>query len=206
MAKFRTEEFKTPEARLSYAYSLFKARAQQAGGKEQFGCTLIFPKSAMPALAEMVKKCIIGEWGDKGIERAKAGLIKSPFLMGDGKEARNKTTGEIAPGLGPDVFFIRPSANAERPPAVRWKDPNTQETETNVYSGCYGKAVVNCYAWNNAQNGDGVSFGISMFQKLREGERLGGSGPIDAEKWMDQVPDEGPMPETAGSGAASLFG
>ena len=111
----------------------------------------------------------------KGIEKAKAGLIKSPFLAGDGKEARNKQSGELHPGMGPDVFFIRPSANKDRPPAVWWKDPNKQEDETTVYSGCYGKAILNCFAWHNDKSGDGVSFGISGFQKHADGDRLGGS-------------------------------
>ena len=207
MAKFRTDDFKTDECRLSYAFGLFKVQ-KNSSGRETYGCTLIFQKSAMPKLAEQVKACIIGEHGEKGLERAKAGLIKSPFLSGDGKEARNKTTGDLHPGMGPDVFFIRPSANVDRPPAVRWKDPNRQETEDTVYSGCYGKAVLNCFAWHNDQNGDGVSFGIQMFQKLREGERLGGSGGVDPDKWMETVADEGPMPDSVkqGDGAAGLFG
>lgn len=209
MAKARCEDFKSPECRLSYAGGLFKTRASVAGGRETFGCTLIFPKSARAELEKKVAEVIVAEWGEKGIAKAKAGLIKSPFLAGDGKEAHNKTTGELHGGLGPDVFFIRPSANADRPPFVRWKDPNTQETEQTVYSGCYGKAILNCFAWNNPQNGDGVSFGLIGFQKLREGEPLGGSGgQADPKKWVESVADDGPLPESVqnGAGASGLFG
>ena len=209
MAKARSDDFKSPECRLSYAGGLFKARSAEGSAREKYGCTLIFPKSARAELEKIVAKVIVDEWGEKGIAKAKAGLIKSPFLAGDGKEAHNKTTGEIHPGLGPDVFFIRPTANSDRPPFVRWRDPNTQETEMTVYSGCYGKAVLNCFAWNNPQNGDGVSFGIVGFQKLREGESLGGSGgQADPEKWMETVADEGPTPESTqnGAGAGGLFG
>lgn len=205
---FSGDNFKTPECRLSYASGLFKARAVK-NGVPKFGCTLIFPKSAKAILEAEIAKVLIGEWGDKGIARAKAGVIKTPILLGDGKEAKNKETGEINAGLGPDVIFIRPNANADRPPAIRWKDPNLQETEANVYSGCYGKAVLNVYAWHFGDtNTDGVSFGVAFFQKLREGERLGGAGPIDAEKYMESVADEGPAPDSTkdGSGAAGLFG
>ena len=208
MAKARSDDFKTPECRLSYARDLFKAREQKnddGSTRVKYGCTLIFPKSALPVLENMVAKVIVDEWGEKGIARAKQGMIKSPFLAGDGKEARNKTTGELHAGMGPDVFFIRPTANSDRPPQVRYKDPNLQETETTVYSGCYGKAVVHFYAWHHDKSGDMVGCGISMFQKLRDGEHLGG-GPVEAEKWMESVPDEGPMPETAGAGAGGLFG
>jgi hypothetical protein len=204
----RSPDFKTPLCRLSYAGGLFKPRAAVDGGPKRYGATLIFPKSARAELEAHVAQVITDEWGVKGIEKAKAGLIKSPFLAGDGKEARNKTSGDLHPGMGADVFFIRPGANEDRPPAVRWKSPNAQETEENVYSGCWGKAVLNCFAWHNAQSGDGISFGIQMFQKTAEGERLGGSGPVDAEKYFETVEDSGPAPSETqgGKGAAGLFG
>jgi Protein of unknown function (DUF2815) len=207
MANARSQDFKTPLCRLSYAQSLFKARVIEEGKPAKFGCTLIFPKAAKAELEKHVAEVITAEWGPKGIERAKNGLIKSPFLAGDGKEARNKQTGEINPGLGSEFFFIRVQANEDRPPAVWWKSPNVQETEANVYSGSYGKAILNCFAWHNDKSGDGVSFGINGFQKHAEGERLGGSGPIDTEKWSETIADEGPAPDSTktGAGASSLF-
>jgi hypothetical protein len=208
MAMARSEDFKSPECRLSYASGLFKPRAAAEGAPERYSATLIFPKAARADLEKHVAKVIEDEWGKKGIERAKAGMIKSPFLAGDGKEARSKSSGELHGGMGPDVFFIRVQANKDRPPAVRWKDPNLQETEANVFSGCYGKAVLNCFAWNNAQSGDGVSFGIQMFQRTREGERLGGSGGIDPEKFYETIPDDGtgaPAATKDGAGASGLF-
>lgn len=208
MAMERTEEFKTPLCRLAYAMNLYKARAGEDGGKERFGCALIFPKAERAALEKIVGELILKQWGPAGLERAKKGLIKSPFLAGDGKEAHSKKTGELNPGMGPDVFFIRPSANVDHPPAVRWKSPNTQETEANVYSGCYGKAVLNAFCWTNPKNGDGVSFGIAMFQKISEGERLGGSGGVDTDKYYEVIEDTGDAPAstTGGAGASGLFG
>lgn len=207
MAKARTPDFKTPMCRLSYANGLFKARSQEEGKPPKFGATLIFPNSARAELEKHVAETIVAEWGDKGIEMAKKGLIKSPFLAGDGKEARSKKTGDIHAGLGADFFFIRPSANEDRPPAVRWKNPNLQETESNVYSGCYGKAVLNCFAWHNDKSGDGVSFGLQMFQKLGEGDPLAASA-VDVDKHFETVEDAGPAPSETqgGKGAAGLFG
>jgi hypothetical protein len=149
MAKARSEDFKTPECRLSYASGLFKPRAvpnpDGSPGREQYGCTLIFPLAALKELEKVVAKVIVDEWGEKGLERAKQGLIKSPFLAGDGKEARNKASGELHPGMGPDVFMIRPNSGKDNPPQIIWKNPNVQETEAPVYSGCYGKDVLNAY-------------------------------------------------------------
>ena len=204
----RSEDFKTSEARLSFAQSLYKARTQKNSTRKKYGCTLIFPKSARADLEAKVFAVCKDEWGDKALEMIKNKLIKSPFLAGDSKEARSKTTGELHPGMGADVFFIRVQANEDRPPWVRWKDKNTQETEATVYSGCYGKAVVNLFAWKNDEGGLGVSFGIQGFQKLRDGEKLGGSGGDDPEKWVETIEDAGDAPEStkSGGGAASLFG
>lgn len=207
MAMERSEDFKSPLCRIAFANTLFKPRAQSEGAVEKYGCTLIFPKSAdLSVMQNALRGVIVGQWGDKGLERAKAGLIKSPFLAGDGKEARSKKSGELHSGFGPDVVFIR--VQSIRAPLVRWKSENIPATEDEVYSGCYGKAVLNAFAWTNPQNGDGVSFGIQMFQKLQEGERLGGGGGTDASQWMETVVDEGPAPEAtrSGGGASSLFG
>lgn len=203
----RIDDFKTVECRLSFANNLYKARSQEEGKPPKYGCTLIFPKAARSELEAKIIPLIKKEWGDKALEMAKAGVIRSPFLAGDGKEARD-SEGNIKPGLGPDVFFVRTQAGEERPPVVIWKNPNKQETEATVYSGCYGKAVVNMFTWSHTTGGKGVSFGIQMFQKLREGERLGGSGGVDPEKWAEQVPDEGAAPDstTSGAGAGGLFG
>jgi hypothetical protein len=203
----RSSDFMTDLCRVSFAGSLFKPRAQQEGGVEKYGCTLIFSKTCdRSALDAAVKGVIIAQWGDKGLERAKAGLIKSPFLDGAGKEARNKKTGELHPGFGPDVFFLR--VQSIRQPVLRYRSEHIPATEEEIYSGCYGKAVLNAFAWNNPQNGDGISFGIQFFQKISDGERLGGSGGVDAAKWMESVPDEGAAPEATrgGAGASGLFG
>jgi hypothetical protein len=206
VAKFRTDNFKTPTCRVSFAQSLFKARSNN-GGEPKFGCTLIFNLTDKPALEKMVKEAIVGEWGEKGLERAAKGLIKSPFLAGDGKEAHNKD-GELQPGMGSDKFFIRPTANADRPPVLRFQDANIPATEDDIYSGCHGFAVLNAFTWNNTTSGDGVSFGIQYFQRTGAGERLGGGGPIDPEKYFEKIEDAGDAPETtkSGAGAGGLFG
>lgn len=203
----RSDDFRSPDCVVSFAFNLFKPRKANADAAEKYGCTLIFPKSCdRSKLDAALKHCIVETWGDKGLERARGGLIRSPFLDGEGKEARNKTTGELHPGMGPDVFFIRVSSNRAVP--VRYTDPNVQATEEEVYSGCVGFAVLNAYAWHNDQNGDGVSFGINYFQKLRDGERLAGSGGIDPEQWHEKIAPAGEAPaETkSGEGAGGLFG
>lgn len=209
MAKFsRSEEFKTPTCRVSFAQNLFTARkaGNDENAKEKYGCTLIFKKADRAALEKHVVQVIRDQWGDKGLERAKQGLIKSPFLAGDGKEARNKETGELHPGMGPDVFFVRCTSNNE--PVLRYKSATIPATKDEIFSGCYGFAVLNVFAWNNPQNGDGVSFGIQYFQRTggTEDDRLAGSGSFNAEKWHEKIEDHGAAPDTGGAGAGGLFG
>ena len=185
----RVADFRTPTlCRVSYADGLFKPKSVN-GSEPKYGCTLIFNKTDLPYYMELVKKVAQLAWPTSGLDRLKNGLIKSPLLMGDGKEARNKETGEIAAGLGPDTFFIRPNATITNPPKVHSFEsgPHTQANQADIYSGCYGFAVLSLFPWNHPMSGDGISFGIRMFQKTRDGDSLGGSAPVDSDKWF--VPD-----------------
>lgn len=219
-------QFKTPICRFSYVQNMFTrvARKDDNGnpvldktGKPvtEQQCTLIFDKSVdMTAFNKAMAEAISAEWGDKGLERAKNGLIRSPILAGDGKEARVKKgdkAGEIHEGLGPDKFFIRVATRLEAP--VRFRSQNIPATfgmgDDQIKSGDYGFAVLHAYTWSNSKNGDGVSFGIDYLQKTRAGESLGGAGGgVDVGSVYEAIPDEGAAPaETkTGAGAAGLFG
>ena len=206
MAMARSEDFKSPPCRLAFSNQLFKPKAVIDGGAKKYSCTLIFENKHRAALEQVVGKVIVEEWGEKGLVRAKAGAIKSPLLAGDGKEARSKQSGEVHAGFGPGMFFIRCTAQEDRKPVVLWNSKEMQATSEEVYSGCYGFAVLNCFTWNHPSSGDGVSFGIRMFQKTRDGEPLGGGGPLDVDKWYEHVEDEGMQAASKTGGASSLFG
>lgn len=209
MARYRTELKKGPLMRVSYAQSLFTGREQKkddGSTKIEFGATFILPKSdaaGVKFLQGLVAECVTGEWSEKGIERFKNGLIKNPILAGDGKEARHKETGEIHPGLGPDVVFIRAKSNQR----VKVFTPDVLPAEeADCPSGYWGYPVLNCYSWHNPKNGDGVSFGISMFQVVRADEVLGGSGSANPDDFFEKVstgPEDGAV---GGGGAGDLFG
>ncbi len=202
---YRTDAVKGPLMRTSYAQSLRKGRENDQGVMK-FGCTLILPKAdaeGMKKLQAMIAEVVKGEWGDKGVERFKAGLIKNPILPGDGKEARNKETGEIHPGLGADFVFIRPTSNE----AVKTFNAKVlPASKEEIISGHWGYAAMNAYAWHNAENGDGVSFGISMFQFVKPDEVLGGEGAgRDPNAFFETVQTEGGGSVTGGAGAGGMF-
>ena len=205
MAKqYRTELFKGPLMRVSYAQSLFKPRKNDAG-VEKWGCALILPRADKAGLALLqgkVAETVTGEWGEKGVERFKKGLIKNPILAGDGKEAHDKE-GNLRAGLGAEFVFIRPSSNN---PVKVFNQSVLPATEDECLSGYWGYPVLNVFSWHNPANGDGVSFGISMFQVVRTDEVLGGSGGGDPDAFFDKVstsPDDGAV---GAGGASDLFG
>lgn len=216
-------DFKTPIGRFSYVQDMFKrtAKTDDAGnpviGKDgkpvtEQQVTLIFDKATTDrtvfdnAIAEAIRE----KWGEPGIEKAKKGLVRLPYLAGDGKEARNKKTGDIHPGLGADKWFIRVATRMEAP--VRFRSATIPATygsgEDQIKSGDYGFAVLHAYAWSNPKNGDGVSFGIKYLQKTKAGEALGGSMEVDPEQYFEKIDDAGAAPAAAktGAGAAGLFG
>lgn len=209
---FRGETFKSPKCRLSFAQSLFTARAPDPKKPDvkKFGCTLIFEKSDGSILEKYLRETIMGQWGEKGVERAKIKKIKNPILLGWADEAKDDD-GKFKPGLGPDKIYLRVSTatidGVPQPPAVWYKDPNVHEKEDVVFSGCFVKAVLNAYAWTHDTGGDGVSFGLVGIQKMHDGDRLGGERP-SATKYHETVEDLGDAPSETkdGAGAGGLFG
>lgn len=205
----RSEDVKTPEAIVAFAHNLFELQVRD-NGKKQYGCSLLFKKgtdlSALEAAAVAAAK---EEWGDKAVQMIKDEIIKSPFLDGDGKQGLNKTTGERHPGFAGHKF-IRCISGEDYKPKVFDRKRNAVYEKGEVPSGSRVLAVVNAFTWENKENGKGVSFGISLVQVLKkaEGDEIlgGGGGGPDPDKWLEKIDDEGPVGDTGGKGAESLFG
>lgn len=203
----RSEDVKTSLARVAFADGLFTPRKDDKGN-ESWTCSLLFPKpDTLTALKEAAVKAAKEEWGDKAEAWIKDGTIKSPFLDGDGKQGKSKKTGEPHAGF-PGTTFIRVKSGKDyRPKLVNQKVlPITDKEE--LYSGCYVYAVVNAFTWENKENGKGVTFGISMMQKAKDGERLGGGGG-DPDEYFEKIDDEGDAPKETKTGAGVggfLFG
>lgn len=207
----RSEDIKTPLAISSFTADMFKARERDNGSKS-FGVTLLFPKTTdLAALHGAALAAATDEWGDKAKQWIKDGLIKSPFLDGDGKQGLSKKTGERHPGYAGHTF-IRCTSGADYKPKVFDKKRNPVMDADGCPSGSHVYAVVNAYTWENETNGKGISFGVSLVQvaKLATGDEvLGGGGGPDPDKWLETIDDdEGDAPAStkSGAGAAGLFG
>jgi hypothetical protein len=199
----RSEDFKTPKARLSFPH-LFTPQTMD-DGKQKYNCTLLFSKTSdISALTKAVLEAATKAWGDKAKDRLAKGLIKSPILDGDGPQGMNKKTGETNAGYA-GCYFIRVAAGVDRPPRVFRRDVSPA-VQSDVYAGCFVYAVINAYTWSDPRNGDGVSFGLTYIQMAGDGEPLGGGAP-PADKFFEAVPDEGDAPAATqtGEGAGGLF-
>jgi hypothetical protein len=189
MAQANSGEFLTPEAQLAFSDGLFEKRSVD-GVKFNFGCTLIFPEKDRAFFMEKIRDVVGKKWGEKGQRDFDRGVIKNPLLAGDGPSAISKQSGELWAGFGPGKFFIRANANEDAQPHVYWLSKHVQATKEDVYSGCYGIAVLNAYSWENPSGGRGVSFGIRAFRKTRDGESLGGRAPFNPDKWFVDLDDK----------------
>jgi hypothetical protein len=65
------------------------------------------------------------------------------------------------------------NANSASAPFVVDAQCNPILDRSDFYSGCYGRASVNFYAYSASGN-RGIACGLNNLQKLRDGERLGG--------------------------------
>lgn len=199
---FIGEDFRTPLVRISYAKAL-----HTADDNDKFSPTLIIPNADLGPFQQAIATCVKGQWGEKGPERFKNELIKNPILKGDSKSARNKETGEFKPGMGPDVSFIRPWSKNP----IKTFGPDVLPMDAKeIESGWYGYAVVTPFCWHNAEQGDGISFWISMWQHIRGTEAdiiASGSGTKDPNAFFakETVSTDGEG-DVGDGGAADLFG
>ena len=156
-----------PETRWSYA-NVWEAKSIN-GGTPKFSVSLIIPKSDTRTL-EKIKAAIEaaykeGEAKLKGNGRSVPALstIKTPLRDGDLERPDDEAYA--------DSYFV--NANSATAPGVvdANLDPILERSE--VYSGVYGRASINFYAFNSNGN-KGIACGLNNLQKIRDGESLGG--------------------------------
>jgi hypothetical protein len=144
------------------------------GQEPKYSVCLLIPKSDKESLAKInaaidaAKEAGRDKWGGKIPAN-----IRTPLRDGDEeKPDRPEFRGH---------YFI--NANSKQKPGIvdGRRDPLLDPTE--FYSGCYGRASINFYAYNFAGN-RGVAAGLNNLQKLADGEPLGGR--VRAEDEFDE--------------------
>lgn len=152
----------TGKVRFSYA-NVFEPKSIN-GGDEKYSVSLIIPKSDkktiddIKAAIEQAKKEGASKFGGKVPAN-----LKLPLRDGDVDRADDEAYR--------DCYFI--NANSKDRPGVVDRNVKAILDPNELYSGCYGRASITFYAFN--QNGNkGIACGLQNLQKLSEGEPLSG--------------------------------
>lgn len=156
-----------PETRWSYA-NVWEAKSIN-GGTPKFSVSLIIPKSDTLTVSK-IKAAIEaayheGEAKLKGNGKSVPPLaaIKTPLRDGDIERPDDPAYA--------NTYFI--NANSGTAPGIVDADRNIILNRAEVYSGVYGRASINFYAFNSNGN-KGIACGLNNLQKVRDGEPLGG--------------------------------
>ncbi len=154
------------------------------GGTPKFSVSLIIPKSDTKTVAK-IKAAIEaayheGEAKLKGSSRTVPPMdaIKLPLRDGD-KERPDD------PAYANSYFM---NANSNTAPGIVDADCQPILDRSEVYSGVYGRASVNFYAFNSNGN-RGIACSLNNLQKIRDGEHLGGKSSAEEDFATEEEDD-----------------
>ena len=139
------------------------------GGTPKYSVSLIIPKSDTKTVTA-VKNAIQAAYEEgqsklKGNSKSVPALtaIKTPLRDGDAERPDDEAY--------KDSYFI--NANSATAPGIVDAARNPIIEHSEVYSGVYGRASINFYAFNSNGN-KGIACGLNNLQKISDGEPLGG--------------------------------
>lgn len=149
--------------RFSYS-NVFEARSMEDGQKPKFSTAILIDKKDKATLAKIEKaiQAAIGKGKEEKWKGKVPGNLKLPLRDGD----EEKPDDPVYEGK----MFLNAS-NYNKPGIV---DENLNEIldKSEFYSGCYGRASINFYPYDNISKG--VAAGLNNVQKLKDGEPLSG--------------------------------
>lgn len=173
-----TSQITTGKVRLSYC-NLFVPKTPQQGGDPSYSVTLLIPKSDK-ATIQKIKGAI--EAAKQNYLQRNAGKklpsdLKTTLHDGDGEKPNGGEYGPECAGC-----YVMTTSTKNKPVLVHAdKTPLTDPAE--LYSGCYGRAIINFYVYDVNGN-KGVSAGLNGVMKLYDGEPLSGGVVTDSD-WDD---------------------
>ena len=139
------------------------------GGTPKYSVSLIIPKSDTVTINK-IKAAIEaaykeGEAKLKGNGRSVPALsvLKTPLRDGDAERPDDEAYA--------NAYFV--NANSATAPGIVDADRQPILDTSEVYSGVYGRASINFYAFNSNGN-KGIACGLNNLQKIKDGEPLGG--------------------------------
>lgn len=139
------------------------------GGTPKYSVSLIIPKSDTVTV-EKIKAAIQAAY-EEGASKLKGNGKSVPALSTLKTPLRDGDLERPDDAAYANSYFV--NANSATAPGI--VDANCQSIidRSEVYSGVYGRASINFYAFNSNGN-KGIACGLNNLQKIRDGEPLGG--------------------------------
>lgn len=173
----------TGKVRFCYV-NVFEPTAMNEGDTPKYNICILIPKDDAKTIEKINKAIEAAKQAGKAKLADKNGKIPSNLKLPlhDGDDER----GDDPAFEG--MYFI--NANSQRKPSIVDKDLNPIMEKEEFYSGCYGRASINFYAFNVSSKG--IAAGLNNLQKLEDGEMLaGGSTPEEdfggENEWDDDM-------------------
>ncbi|MCD7777556.1 MAG: DUF2815 family protein [Clostridiales bacterium] len=170
------------ETRWSYA-NVWEPKSIN-GSTPKYSVSLIIPKADTITI-EKIKNAIKAAYDDgqsklKGNGKSVPALsvLKTPLRDGDLERPDDDAY--------KNSYFI--NANSATAPGIVDADRQPVIDRSEVYSGVYGRASINFYAYN-ANGNKGIACGLNNLQKIRDGEPLGGKSRAEDDFDIDDDDD-----------------
>lgn len=160
----------TGKVRLSFV-SIFEPKIPVNGGDAKYSITLLIPKTDKDTMGKIAQA--VNDARENFCKRngSSALPVKPVTTLHDGDGVRDN-----GDPYGPECkgHYVITVSSKQKPVIV---DRNGQAIldSTEVYSGCYGRASINFYGYNQAGK-KGISAGLLAIQKLADGEPFGTVG------------------------------
>lgn len=162
----------TGKVRFCYV-NVFKPTAMNEGDTPKYNICILISKTDKKTL-ENIQKAIdaaklIGKakLANKNGQIPADAALKLPLRDGDAERADDPAF--------ENCYFI--NANSNRKPSIVDRDLNPIMEKEEFYSGCYGRASINFYAFNVSSKG--IAAGLNNLQKLEDGEMLAGGSTAE---------------------------
>lgn len=171
-----------PSTRWSYA-NVWDPKSIN-GGAPKYSVSLIIPKSDT-ATIEKIQAAIQAAY-EEGESKLKGNGKSVPPLAAIKTPLRDGDIERPDDAAYANSYFI--NANSSTAPGIvdAARQPIIDRSE--VYSGVYGRASINLYAFNSNGN-KGIACGLNNLQKIKDGEPLGGKSSAESDFDTDDDDD-----------------
>ena len=174
-SKVPTKVITGVKTRWSYA-NIWDPKAPLGGGTPKYSVSLIIPKDDTATINKI--NAAIQAAYEEGQSKLKGNgksvpplsAIKNPLRDGDIERPDDPAYA--------GCYFV--NANSASKPGVVDADRQPIIERSEVYSGVYGRASINFYAYN-VNGSKGVACGLNNLQKIKDGEPLGGKASAEAD-------------------------